>query len=283
MSFAICSAIAFTVVYMLIAGDIRKRSDEWLSGEAETLADVSDNTPRDSIYQKLVGEVAELATHEVAPSSARGQQQNMVFFLHTDPGLEPIWVGPQPKEQFLRAIQGANLVPGVPASVTVTGWDKPFRVIYRARANGAGIYLGFADVAGSKMLGRLAAICLLAWAVTALLGFAIAWMVAHRTLARVVAITETVSEIGTEDLSRRVPEGASSDEISRLSRTFNRMLDRIQASVHQLHMLTDSVAHDLKSPVTSIRGGLEVALSSDDHGHGANAWPKRWRVSTGFR
>jgi signal transduction histidine kinase len=47
------------------------------------------------------------------------------------------------------------------------------------------------------------------------------------------------------------------------------MLDRIQASVHQLRAVTDSVAHDMKSPVTAIRGRLEVALSTTDQ--------DRWR------
>src|SRR5271157_1345074 len=62
VAFAFGSAVAFTIMYLLIAGDIRHRSDEWLSGEAETLADVSANTPRDNVYQRLVQEVAELAT-----------------------------------------------------------------------------------------------------------------------------------------------------------------------------------------------------------------------------
>ncbi len=265
VAFAIGSALAFALMYLLIAGDIRQRSDEWLSGEAETLADVSANTPRDSLYERLVQEVAELASHEVAPSTD-DRQQNTVFFLQITPTLEPIWVGPQPKQRFIRQIENAHLVPGVPASLKVEGWKKPFRVVYRAPVNGGGIFLGFSDVAGSEMLERLTVSCVLAWAATVVLGFAIAWTVAHRTLARVVRITETVSEIGTDDLGTRLPETPVSDEISQLSHTFNRMLDRIQASVSQLHVLTDSVAHDLKSPVTSIRGSLEVALSDDRGG-----------------
>jgi signal transduction histidine kinase len=265
VAFAVGSAVAFALMYLLIARDIRQRSDEWLSGEAETLADVSANTPRDSLYERLVQEVAELASHEVAPSTDT-RQQNTVFFLQITPRLEPIWVGPQPKERFIQQIQNAHLVPGVPASLKVEGWKKPFRVVYHAPVNGGGIFLGFSDVAGSKMLERLTVSCLLAWVATVLLGFAVAWTVAHRTLARVVRITETVSEIGTEDLGTRLPEAPVRDEISRLSHTFNRMLDRIQASVNQLHVLTDSVAHDLKSPVTSIRGSLEVALSDDKNG-----------------
>ena len=42
------------------------------------------------------------------------------------------------------------------------------------------------------------------------------------------------------------------------------MLDRISASVNQLRTLTDSVAHDLKSPITSVRASLEIALSLED-------------------
>jgi signal transduction histidine kinase len=80
-------------------------------------------------------------------------------------------------------------------------------------------------------------------------------------------LSQTVSRIGSEDLSGRLPEGRYHDEISRLSATFNRMLDRIQSSVNQLRVLTDSIAHDLKSPVTSIRGTLEVALSAGESGN----------------
>src|SRR5579862_3232231 len=57
-AFAVGIALAFAIMYFLIARDINQRSDAWLSGEAETLADVSANTPRDALYDRLVGEVA---------------------------------------------------------------------------------------------------------------------------------------------------------------------------------------------------------------------------------
>jgi signal transduction histidine kinase len=46
------------------------------------------------------------------------------------------------------------------------------------------------------------------------------------------------------------------------------MLDRIESTVHQLHTITDSLAHDLRSPLTAVRGKLETALASgviEDH------------------
>lgn len=151
-------------MYLLIAGDIRERSDAWLSGEAETLADVSANTPSDALHDRLMGEVAELASREVPDASdSSGQHQSSVFFLQTEPGQEPIWVGPSPKEQFIPAIQQAQLTPGSPGDVQVQGWKKAFRVVYKQRGNSGGMYLGFADVSGAHMLDRLTERCLLSW------------------------------------------------------------------------------------------------------------------------
>ncbi len=86
-------------MYLLIARDIRARSDAWLSGEAEVLADVSANTPRDALYDRLVAEVAELASREVSDDDDANGQHQSVFFLQTVPGDAPIWVGPNPKER----------------------------------------------------------------------------------------------------------------------------------------------------------------------------------------
>jgi signal transduction histidine kinase len=106
-----------------------------------------------------------------------------------------------------------------------------------------------------------------------LLGFAISYWSARRTLLRVERITETVARIGTEDLGERLPEPQYSDEISRLAKTFNRMLDRLQSSVNQLRTVTGGIAHDLKSPVTLIRGTLESALCHEGN--------EKWRDSVG--
>src|SRR6202035_4692359 len=76
-------------------------------------------------------------------------------------------------------------------------------------------------------------------------------------------ITEAASRIGQSDLSSRVPTRPRNDEVAQLALTLNHMLDRIESSVHQLHTITDSLAHDLRSPLTAIRGKLEIVLSGD--------------------
>jgi signal transduction histidine kinase len=270
LAFALGSALAFGITYAVVANSVRERSDAWLSGEAETLSEVSKSTPQDALYERIMQEVAELATHEMPdeygddPSHA----SSSAFFLQMgSSGESVLWVGPVIKDPFLRAIQNTRLPPDTPQSLEIDGQSMPFRVVAKNRELGGTIYLGLSDKAAMHLLDRLTEQFLMVWAGTVFLGFIISYASARATLRRVEHISETVASIGTDDLSSRLPENRSADEISRLSSTFNQMLDRIQASVKQLRTVTDSVAHDMKSPVTAIRGRLEVALSTTDEGH----------------
>lgn len=272
VAFALGTAIAFAIMYSMVAREIGQRSDAWLSGEAETLSDISSNTPRDSLNDRIVGEIAELASREVpGETDSEGQTVNTVFFVLTGQDGPPVFVGPGDRNNFLNALNSTQFQPGVPQTLVVAGWKKPFRVVYHTRGPGGGTYLGFADIAAERTLQRLTDGFVLVWFGIVVLGFLISFVGAYRTLTGVERITETADRIGSEDLSSRLPVSHSSDEIARLSATFNRMLDRIEASVAQMRLITDSVAHDMKSPVTSIRGSLEVALSDGRDG--------KWRAS----
>jgi signal transduction histidine kinase len=275
LAFALGTAVAFSIVYLLVAQGVRERGDTWLSGEAEVLAQVSADTPRDHLYKRIVGEVAELATQEVPDErNALGERLNSVFFLATDPNNSEgtLWVGPSSREAFSAEIQRAKLVPGIPQSIKIEGLHQTFRVVVKVQ-DGRTIYLGLSDRGARYLLQRLARRLLIVWGGMFLLGFAISYWSARRTLLRVERITEAVARIGTDDLDQRLPEPVNSDEIARLSKTFNRMLGRLQSSVNQLRTLTGAVAHDLKSPVTLIRGTLESALCDEKN--------ERWRESAG--
>ena len=275
LAFALGTAVAFSIVYFLVAQGIRERSDTWLSGEAEVLAQVSADTPRDHLYKRIVGEVAELATQEVPDErNARGERLNSVFFLATDPNNSetPLWVGPSSKDAFVRAIQRARLVPGTPQSIGVEGLRQTFRVVVQVQ-DGRTVYLGLSNRGATHLLHRFVRRFLMVWGGMFLLGFVISYWSVHRTLLRVERITATVARIGAGELEERLPEPANSDEISRLAQTFNHMLDRLQSSVNQLRTVTGGVAHDLKSPITLIRGTLESALCDEGN--------EKWRDSVG--
>jgi signal transduction histidine kinase len=267
--FAASSAMVFLMMYGLVARVIRDRSDSWLIGESETLRQVALTTAKDSLYRRIVGEVAELGTQEFAfdGQGNRSAAVNTVFFYEEgEAGEPPLWVGPVQNQAFVENLQKLKVDDRFAVSMSVPGWSLPFRVVAVAVGSGKGrIYLGLQDSTARAMLFRLLLWFFLGWICMVGFGFVIAVLGLRSTLKRVDAITSAAAHISTGDLSSRVASANKpNDEIARLSRTFNTMLDRISASVNQLRTLADSVAHDMKSPITSVRGSLEAALSTDD-------------------
>jgi two-component system, OmpR family, sensor kinase len=85
----------------------------------------------------------------------------------------------------------------------------------------------------------------------------IAWFVAGRLLRPIQELTETAETISDSDLTRRIPvEG--DDEISRLARTFNEMLDRLEESFTAQRRFIDDAGHELRTPITIVRGHLDL-------------------------
>lgn len=97
----------------------------------------------------------------------------------------------------------------------------------------------------------------------------IGWFLARHALGGVEAVTKTAMEITKGTMAKRVSVKQHSLEIDRLADTFNDMLDRIQLLIKGMREMNDNVAHDLRSPLTRIRGIAEMTLmgksSTDDY------------------
>jgi signal transduction histidine kinase len=266
VGFAVASAAGFVAVYFIVLASIQKSSDVWLTGEAGVLAEIAATTPPGRLYDRLIREAAELATNEVPDAhDVKGGTGRLVFFLQTSRDGSPLlWVGPKHQQAFLDALSRAGLLPGIPQSIPIQGWRNPFRVVRHMQQAGNDIFLGHSQRHMFDLLHKTAITFFFIWLTVALLGLVVSWYGAHQILRRVEVVTETAAQIGMNDLTLRVPEGGNDDEIAHLVRTFNLMLDRIETSVIQIRTLADAITHDLRSPITSVRGALEAALTRND-------------------
>jgi signal transduction histidine kinase len=77
---------------------------------------------------------------------------------------------------------------------------------------------------------------------------------------RVGAIGDVAARIAAGDHSRRVETGGTNDPFDRLGESLNAMLARIETLVEELRLVTDALAHDLRSPLTRIRASVEKAM-----------------------
>lgn len=104
----------------------------------------------------------------------------------------------------------------------------------------------------------------IALVVAGLLGLACGLILAQYVGRRIGDIARVADRIGAHDLSRRVPVSRAGDAFDRLARQINAMLDRISGLMEELRLLTDSLAHDLRSPVSRLRAAAHAAAETSD-------------------
>ena len=90
------------------------------------------------------------------------------------------------------------------------------------------------------------------------------WLVAQTALVPLNALTDTVEDLAeTTDVTRRLSPGGP-DELGRLRRTFNRLLEALEFSRRAQAQLVVDASHELRTPLTSLRTNLEVIRRVDE-------------------
>src|SRR5262249_51789997 len=103
-----------------------------------------------------------------------------------------------------------------------------------------------------------------ALAVIIALGVVEGLVMSRAILGRIEAINQAAERIMRGGVKHRMPVRGRNDEFDRLSENLNRMLDEIERLLGSIRAVANNIAHDLRSPLSRLRNGLEAALAEGD-------------------
>jgi signal transduction histidine kinase len=119
------------------------------------------------------------------------------------------------------------------------------------------------DYYGNRKIKNLQLVLVVVFFISIVLSLIFGWVYSGRALQPISAIIERVNKISIGSLDLRLDEGNKTDEIAKLSGTFNGMLDRIESAVKVQKNFIGNASHELRTPLTAMTGQLEVTLMND--------------------
>ena len=252
--FLFSAAVAFAFFYFLITSTLRGRTDQDLLSEVRSFASLMalqgvEAVKRQALLESQAAGEKKIFVQLLYPDGRLFSSSNKSYFRNIPTSIEAI---------------GRMLEQKEPLFATVSSPDHrhEVRVVYALLGPGLIIHLGQSMDELTRFIEAFQRIFVFTMAALFAVAAAIGWFMARRALAGVENVTRTARRIADGRLAERVPFGNKGDEIDQLAVTFNRMLDRIQGLVNGIKEMTDNIAHDLKSPITRIRGQAEIALTA---------------------
>ena len=253
--FIISSCAVFLLFYFLVSQTIIKRMDQDLLEKAGSFSAV--------LSAKGISGVKTLAVLE-----ARAAGEKKVFFRLLYPDGEVFASSHMNYWQRIGVSKFAltRLVTtkkNVFDTVVIEPEHYRVRVLYNMAGSGVILQTGLSMETYSSFLATFKRVFSASMAIVIFMSALCGWFMSKKALTGLETITGTAREISGTSLSARVPEKGNHDELDELAATLNQMLDRIEALVKSIREMSDNIAHDLKSPVTRIRGLAEICLVHD--------------------
>jgi len=252
--FTVSSFVAFFLFYQLILSVVQDKTDQELSNQAGQ-------------FSAVLSEHGIEAVEKLALFEAQAAGEKKVFFrllyltgqVFSSSNMTYWKDIPIQKEAIRKLLGGTE---GIFETVILTTRRDQVRILYAVIGPGVILQVGQSMENSTRILDAFQGVFLVTMALLIGLATGVGWFMARRAVSGVEAITRTAQGISGGTLERRVPLKGRGDEIDLLAMTFNQMLDRIQSLVSEIRQMGDDIAHDLKSPLTRIRGMAEIALTT---------------------
>ncbi|NMJ40242.1 HAMP domain-containing protein [Roseomonas sp. JC162] len=136
----------------------------------------------------------------------------------------------------------------------------PFRILTARLPDGRRLVVARDVREDRNIVAALSRDVMLGGLLAAALSLAAGWFVSRRIARRLAAVNTAVVQVMEGDLSGRLPLSGSGDELDRLLRLINAMLERLESLMVGLRRVSDDIAHDLRTPLTRLRQRTEAAL-----------------------
>ena len=254
LRFVILLAVLFLLVFFFLFHTIKnqldRRMDEHLRVEAKEFDTVFLSSKAEELQRTFMNEgdaegVKRVFLRLFSPTGKLLAHSNLSEFS----GLPPL------RPEMLSS-DGTPLL----ETVRLNSRTDDVRLITRRNEDGNIFQMGFSIAEDSAFVNTLAYHLFLSMFVLLTAGGILGWLTAKKAMSGVERIANTARRIDRADLGVRVPLGEEGEEIELLAERFNGMLERIETLVLELREVSDNIAHDLRSPITRIRGVAETTI-----------------------
>ncbi len=249
------ACLAFFFFYLLITSVIRQQTDEGLYSEVRTFSSIlstrgPEAVKRQAFLQAQAAGEKKIFFRLLYITGQVFSSSNMSYWR--DIGINKVAVN--------RLLESRKPIFD---TINIPDRKHKIRILYAVIGPGMILQLGQSMENHTRIIEVFRKVFITTMLILFALAVVVGWFMARRALVGVAAVTLTARRISEGSLEKRVPVKKRADEIDQLALTFNQMLDRIEILVTGIKEMSDNIAHDLKSPITRIRGIAEVSLTSN--------------------
>ncbi len=244
-TFGVIVSAIFGYVYLSTSNYVRSRSDRAIMAEYMNLRGVYERSGREG----LIG----LIRQRTSDKAFSGH-----VYVLTDPSS---------------AVLAANLGEWPPTAIVASGWTEFRAPVASPERIGGPLVRGMIDTfsSGDRLLvgqdigdldsftGQIKTAVISGVSLIFVLAGVASVLVTRRTVGRIEQINATSRAIMASGLDKRIPLRGTHDEWDRVAENLNLMLGRIETLMGEVKQVSDNLAHDLRTPLTRMRGRLEKA------------------------